>query len=181
MPDTPLRTADVLVKRLHAAGIRHAFGMPGGEVLTLVDALGRAGIDFVLVRHENAGGFMSEGVHHATGAPGLLVATVGPGALNAVNVVENAREDRVPMIVVTGCIDEETAHRYTHQLADQRAVFAAVTKASFTMVSEAAEVIADKAIAAATTGRPGPVHIDLPIFVADAPAVPQPQMRRRPT
>jgi len=179
MPDTPLRTADVLAKRLHAAGIRHAFGMPGGEVLTLVDALGRAGIDFVLVRHENAGGFMAEGVHHATGAPGLLVATVGPGALNAVNVVENAREDRVPLIVVTGCIDEETAHRYTHQVADQRAVFAAVTKASFTMVSEAAEVIADKAIAAATTGRPGPVHIDLPIFVADAPATARPELRRR--
>jgi acetolactate synthase-1/2/3 large subunit len=154
--------------------------MPGGEVLTFVDALGRAGIDFVLVRHENAGGFMAEGVHHATGAPGLLVATVGPGALNAVNVVENAREDRVPLIVVTGCIDPGTAQRYTHQLADQRAVFAAVAKASFTMVPDAAEVIADKAIAAAMTGQPGPVHIDLPISVADAPASPRPGLRRRP-
>jgi acetolactate synthase I/II/III large subunit len=105
MQGSATRTADVLAARLHAAGIRHAFGMPGGEVLTFVDALGRAGIDFVLVRHENAGGFMAEGVHHATGAPGLLVATVGPGALNAVNVVENAREDRVPLIVVTGCVD----------------------------------------------------------------------------
>lgn len=175
-----LRTADILARRLHSAGIRHAFGMPGGEVLTFVDALGLAGIDFVLVRHENAGGFMAEGVHHATGVPGLLVATVGPGALNAVNVVENAREDRVPLIVVTGCIDAETAHRYTHQVADQRAVFTAVAKASFTMVPEAAEVIADRAIAAATTGQPGPVHIDLPIFVADAPATAMPGLRRRP-
>jgi acetolactate synthase-1/2/3 large subunit len=154
--------------------------MPGGEVLTFVDALGRAGIEFVLVRHENAGGFMAEGVHHATGAPGLLVATVGPGALNAVNVVENAREDRVPLIVVTGCVDAGAAHRYTHQIADQRAVFAAVSKASFTMVADAAEVIADKAIACATTGQPGPVHIDLPISVADAPAIPHPDLRRRP-
>ena len=71
MSSTRLSTADVLAQRLYAAGIRHAFGMPGGEVLTLVDALGRAGIEFVLVRHENAGGFMAEGVHHATGAPGL--------------------------------------------------------------------------------------------------------------
>ena len=174
------RTADVLAARLHAAGIRNDFGMPGGEVLTFVDALARAGIDFILARHVNAGGFMAEGVHHATGTPGLLVATVGPGALNGVNVVENAREDRVPPIVVTGCIDPGAAQRYTHQLADQRAVFAAVAKASFTMVPNAAEVIADKAIAAATTVQPGPVHIDLPISVADAPATPRPGLRRRP-
>jgi acetolactate synthase-1/2/3 large subunit len=180
MQASATRTADVLAARLHAAGIRHAFGMPGGEVLTFVDALGQAGIDFILVRHENAGGFMAEGVHHATGTPGLLVATVGPGALNAVNVVENAREDRVPLIVVTGCIDPGAAQRYTHQLTDQRAVFAAVAKVSFTMVPDAAEVIADKAIAAATTGQPGPVHIDLPISVADAPATPRPGLRRRP-
>src|SRR6056297_621963 len=109
MTDLPLRTADVLAQRLFDAGIRHAFGLPGGEVLTFVDALGRAGIDFVLARHENAAGFMAEGVHHATGAPALLVATVGPGALNAINVVENARQDRVPMIVVTGAVDADTA------------------------------------------------------------------------
>lgn len=176
-----LTIADVLARRLHDAGIRHAFGMPGGEVLTLVDALDRAGIAFTLVRHENAGGFMAEGVHHASGAPALLVTTVGPGALNAVNVVENAREDRVPMIVVTGCLDAETAARYTHQFADQRAVFAAVAKGSFTMVAGAAEVVADRAVALATSGRPGPVHIDLPIQVADAPAKAEPALRRRPS
>jgi acetolactate synthase I/II/III large subunit len=180
MTGSQTRTADVIARRLHDAGIRHAFGMPGGEVLTLVDALVRAGITFVLARHENAGGFMAEGMHHATGAPGLLVATVGPGALNAVNVVENAREDRVPLIVITGCVDADTAQRYTHQVADQRAVFAAVAKASFTMVPEAAEVIIDKAVIAATTGQPGPVHIDLPIRVADAPATSRPDLRRRP-
>jgi len=175
-----MRCADVLARRLFDAGVRHAFGMPGGEVLTLVDALERAGIRFVLVRHENAGGFMAEGVHHATGAPGLLVTTVGPGALNAVNVVENAREDRVPLIVVTGCLDAATAQRYTHQVADQRAVFAAVAKASLTMDAAAAEVMADRAVALAISGQPGPVHIDLPIHVADAPATPAPALRRRP-
>jgi len=179
MPET-LTSADILARRLFDAGIRHAFGMPGGEVLSIIDALRRAGIGFVLVRHENAGGFMAEGMHHATGAPGLLVTTVGPGALNAVNVVENAREDRVPMIVITGCLDAATAQRYTHQVADQRGVFAAVAKASFTLVAEAAEVIADRAVAAATTGQPGPVHIDLPIHVADAPARAEPALRHRP-
>lgn len=173
------RTADILARRLHDAGCRHAFGMPGGEVLTLLDALRQAGIAFHLVKHENAGGFMAEGVHHVDGAPALLVATVGPGALNAINVVENARQDRVPMIVVTGAIDADTAERYTHQVLDQRAVFGAVCKASFTMTQGAAEVIADKALAIATDGQPGPVHIDLPIAVADAPATAQPALRRR--
>ncbi|MEM9756074.1 MAG: thiamine pyrophosphate-binding protein [Pseudomonadota bacterium] len=176
-----LRTADVLARRLFDAGIRYAFGMPGGEVLTFVDALGQAGIEFVLVRHENAGGFIAEGVHHATGAPALLVTTVGPGALNAVNVVENARQDRVPMIVVTGAIDADVAARYTHQVLDQVAVFRTITKASFTMVPGAAEALSDRAVAVATDPRPGPVHIDLPIAVAEAPAEARPDLRRRPS
>ena len=63
-------TADVIAEKLHAAGCRHAFGIPGGEVLTIMDALVRAGIRFTLTKHENAAGFMADGVYHATGAPG---------------------------------------------------------------------------------------------------------------
>lgn len=165
-----MRAADVIAKRLHAEGCRWAFGMPGGEVLTVLDALGKAGIDFVLCRHENAGGFMAEGTYHRTGAPGILLATVGPGALNAINVVENARQDRVPLIVLTGCVDADTAQTYTHQVLDQQRVFETVCKASFTLTAGAAHVIIDKALVIATEGRPGPVHIDVPISVADAPA-----------
>ncbi|WP_306113840.1 MULTISPECIES: thiamine pyrophosphate-binding protein [unclassified Roseovarius] len=165
-----MRAADVLARRLYAAGCRWAFGMPGGEVLTLVDALEAAGIRFVLAKHENAAGFMAEGTYHRTGAPGLLVATVGPGILNAVNVVENARQDRVPMIVMSGAVDADEAQVYTHQVLDQQQVFRAVTKESFTLSAGAAHVIADKAVGIATEGRPGPVHIDVPISVADAPA-----------
>ena len=175
-----LRAADILARRLYDAGIRHAFGMPGGEVLTFVDALEKAGIRFVLVRHENAGGFMAEGGHHATGAPALLVTTVGPGALNVVNVVENARQDRVPLIVVTASIDGDVAARYNHQVFDQIALFKTVTKASLRFETAAAEALADRAVAIATDPRPGPVHIDLPMTVADAPAQPQPELRRAP-
>ena len=82
MPDLTLRAADVLARRLYLAGCRYAFGMPGGEVLTLVDALENAGITFVLARHENAAGFMAEGTYHRTGAPGILVSIAGPGALS---------------------------------------------------------------------------------------------------
>lgn len=167
MTEPKLRAADVLAKRLYAAGCRHAFGMPGGEVLTLIDALEQAGIRFVLVRHENSGGFMAEAVYHRTGAPGILVATLGPGALNGINVVANAQQDRVPLIVLTGAVDADEAQTYTHQVLDQPQVFRPITKASFTLSAGAALVITDKALAIATEGRPGPVHIDVPISVAD--------------
>lgn len=165
-----LRAADLLARRLYEAGCRHAFGMPGGEVLTLVDALTKAGITFHLAKHENCAGFMGEGVHHADGAPAILVATLGPGALNGVNVVANAHQDRVPMLVLTGCVDADEAQTYTHQVLDQQAVFQPITKASFRLDAKAAEVIADKAVAIATEGRNGPVHIDVPITVAETAA-----------
>jgi acetolactate synthase-1/2/3 large subunit len=165
-----LRAADVLARRLYEAGCRHAFGMPGGEVLTLVDALIKAGIAFHLAKHENAAGFMGEGLHHSDGAPVILVATLGPGALNGVNVVANAHQDRVPMLVLTGCVDAAEEHSYTHQVLDHRAVFSPITKATFRLDAEAADLIADKAVAIATQPRNGPVHIDVPISVADAPA-----------
>jgi len=166
MPDT-IRAADALARRLYAAGCRTAFGMPGGEVLTLIDALETAGIRFVLAKHENAAGFMAEGVQHVDGAPAILVGTIGPGTLNGVNVVANALQDQVPMIVLSGCMDADEAQTYTHQVLDQQAVFRPITKASFALNAGAAHVIADKAIAIATEGRMGPVHIDVPISVAD--------------
>jgi acetolactate synthase-1/2/3 large subunit len=165
-----LRAADVLARRLYAAGCRHAFGMPGGEVLTLVDALVKAGIQFHLAKHENAAGFIGEGLHHADGAPVILVATLGPGALNGVNVVANAHQDRVPMLVLTGCVDASEAQSYTHQVLDHPAVFAPITKASFRLEAEVADIIADKAVSLACAPRNGPVHIDVPISVADQPA-----------
>lgn len=174
-----IRAADALARRLYAAGCRHAFGMPGGEVLTLVDALETAGIRFILAKHENAAAFMAEGVYHRTGAPGILVATVGPGALNGVNAVANAHQDRVPMIVLAGAVDADEAQTYTHQVLDQQAVFRPITKASFSLVTGAAHVIADKAVAIATEGRPGPVHIDVPITVADSPVLATPPPFRK--
>jgi acetolactate synthase-1/2/3 large subunit len=161
-----IRAADALARRLYAAGCRVAFGMPGGEVLTLVDALEVAGIQFILAKHENAAAFMAEGAWHRTGAPGILVATVGPGALNGVNAVANAHQDRVPLIVLAGAVDADEAQSYTHQVLDQTAVFAPITKASFTLNAGAAHIIADKAVGIALEGRPGPVHIDVPIAVA---------------
>ena len=179
-PDqTENRAADYLARRLYEAGCRHAFGMPGGEVLTVMDALARAGIEVTLARHENAAAFMAEGVWHRTGAPGILIATLGPGVLNGVNAIANAHQDRVPLIVISGCVDADEALTYSHQILDHEAVLAPITKATFRLTAQGADIIADKAVGIATEGRPGPVFIDVPISVADS-RVTLPRLRRRP-
>ncbi|MEE9333805.1 MAG: thiamine pyrophosphate-binding protein [Granulosicoccaceae bacterium] len=165
--ETNARAADYIATRLYEAGCRYAFGMPGGEVLTIVDALEKAGIEFVLCKHENSAGFMAEGVHHRTGAPGILVATVGPGVVNGTNAIANALQDRVPLIVLTGCVDATEALTYTHQVIDHEAIFKPITKATFRLTAEGADIIADKAVSIAMEGRSGPVLIDVPISVAD--------------
>jgi acetolactate synthase-1/2/3 large subunit len=128
--------ADIIAQKLHGAGCRHAFGIPGGEVLALMQALDEAGLKFVLVKHENAGGFMAEGGWHADGAPGVLLATLGPGAANAINVVANAWQDRVPLIFLTGCVDQGEAESYTHQVFDHQQLLRPIVKASFSARSE---------------------------------------------
>ena len=158
--------ARIIARRLHEAGCRYAFGIPGGEVLTVMDALAEAGIVFHLAKHENPAGFMAEGSYHVTGAPGILLATLGPGVANAVNVVANAEQDRVPLVFITGCVDPAEAAGYTHQVFDHGALLKPITKASFLLTEGAVALQVDKALAIAMEGRPGPVHLDLPISLA---------------
>ena len=157
--------ADLIARRLAGAGCRYAFGIPGGEVLAIVDALDRAGIRVVLARHENCAGFMGEGVHHRDGAPAILVATIGPGLANAVNVIANAFQDRVPMVVLTGCVSASERHSYTHQVFDHVRLAETVAKAAFRVEDGMAAMLADRAVAIATEGRPGPVLLDIPVDV----------------
>lgn len=160
--------ADIIGQALASAGATHAFGIPGGEVLALMQGLDTAGIDFVLVKHENGGGFMAEGLWHMTGALPVLVATLGPGVANAVNVVANAMQDRVPLIFLTGCVDADLAETYTHQVFDHQAMLRPILKGSFRLAPGAIGAGMAKAIALATSGQPGPVHVDVPISVAEA-------------
>jgi acetolactate synthase I/II/III large subunit len=169
--------ADIIGAALAQAGATHAFGIPGGEVLALMQGLDAAGLRFVLVKHENGGGFMAEGLWHATGALPVLVATLGPGVANAVNVVANAMQDRVPLIFLTGCVDAAEAETYTHQIFDHQALLRPVVKGSFRLTPGAVAAGMAKAIALATDGQPGPVLVDVPIGVAeglasDAPCLP---------
>lgn len=161
------RSADYIAEGLYLSGCRYAFGMPGGEVLTILDALNKAGIEFVLCKHENNGGHMAEGVYQRTGSISALLATIGPGATNIVNVVANAKQERVPLLVITGCVDQDVESYYTHQVIDHQKVFEEVTKASFKLSAATADMVVDKAIKIATTGQPGPVHIDVPVGVAN--------------
>jgi len=158
--------SEIIGSRLYHAGCRRAFGIPGGEVLVLMDGLKKSGIEFLLTKHENNAGFMAEGGFHANGAPGILVATLGPGVANAVNVVANAFQDRVPLIFLTGCVDADEALTYTHQVFDHSELLKSVTKASIKVVDGAVDVVIDKALAISLDGQPGPVHVDIPISVA---------------
>ncbi len=161
-----MNAAQTIAEGLAGAGCRHAFGMPGGEVLALLDALRVAGIEFTLVKHENAGGYMAEGSWHATGAPGVLLTTLGPGLANAVNTIANAYQEQVPLIVLSGCIDHSAAAQFTHQVIDQTALMAPITKATLRVAKGTAAHVVQKALSIAMADPPGPVHIDLPDTLA---------------
>jgi acetolactate synthase-1/2/3 large subunit len=163
--------ADIIGKALAQAGATHAFGIPGGEVLAVMQGLDAAGLRFVLVKHENGGGFMAEGLWHMTGSLPVLLATLGPGVANAVNVIANAMQDRVPLVFLTGCVDAADAETYTHQVFDHQALLRPVVKGSFRLSAGAVGAGMAKAIALATSGQPGPVHVDVPIGVAEGLAV----------
>jgi len=162
------RVADVIAQGLAAAGARWVAGVAGGEVLHLADALSRAGLRYVAARHESAAGFVVEGAWHASGALPVLLATVGPGATNAVHVTANAAQDRVPLVVLTGAIDEDERWGYTHQLLDQVALYRTVAKASFSVTAGAVDEIMARALSIALEPPFGPVHLDVPVGVARA-------------
>ena len=168
--------AEAIANGLADAGCKHAFGMPGGEVLVLLDALQNAGVEFTLCKHENAAGFMAEGSWQATGAPGILLTTIGPGLANGVNSIANAFQEQVPLIVLSGCIAPAQAEGFTHQVMDQAALLAPITKARFQVAEGTAAQVVAKALAIAKADPPGPVHIDLPDSLAQsiAPALDSP-------
>lgn len=162
------RVADSLAETLHAHHIRHAFGVPGGEVVTLIDALQAAGIAFHLARHETSAAIMAAGASTISGHPELLVTTVGPGLANAVNGIADALQERVPLIVISGVVDRSTRARYTHQVIDHAQLLRPVVKASFEIEPESAASTVARAVAIATAEPMGPVHLDISPAVAAA-------------
>ncbi len=170
MPDAndnrPARVVEAVAATLHAHGVRHAFGMPGGEVVTLIDGLEKAGIAFHLARHETAAASMAAGASVCTGTPGLLVTTVGPGLANAVNGIADAAQEHVPLVVISGIVDRATRARYTHQVIDHAQLLRPLVKASFEIECESAGPTVARALALALAEPMGPVHLDLSPAVA---------------
>jgi len=171
-------SANIIARYLSEAGVKRAFGIPGGEVLAVIDALADHDIEFTLVKHENAGGFMAEGTHYASGAPGVLIATLGPGVANAINFIANAHQDRVPVLFITGCVDDKEAMTYTHQIFDHQALLAPITKASIKVADGAVEESIDKALSIAMDEPPGPVHVDIPISVSTSMQIERTAVKR---
>jgi acetolactate synthase I/II/III large subunit len=159
-------TADVIARALKAAGVRYAFGIPGGEVLELLEAFRRAGIRFVLTKQELGAGFMAEASFQLTGNPGVLVATLGPGFTNAVTPVAQALLDRSALIVITGEVATALKPVFTHQIIDQCEVLRPIVKWSTMIASAGTPAQVEKGIAIAQAPLPGPVHFNLPTDVA---------------
>src|SRR5919204_3649542 len=96
-----MTNADLIVQTLRAAGITHGFGIPSGNVLPLLDAMRAGGLPFVLTAHEGSAGFAADVMGRLTGAPGLAIATLGPGATNLTTGVGDAFHDRSPLVAIT--------------------------------------------------------------------------------
>lgn len=160
------KTADLIAQALKEEGVRYAFGIPGGEVLELLEAFRKAGIKFVLTKQELGAGFMADAAFQLTGRPGVLVATLGPGITNTATAVAHALLDRSAMLVVTGEIANSLKAVYTHQIIDQTSLLRPIVKWSTTIAACGAFEQVRKGIAIARTPMPGPVHFDLPTDVA---------------
>ncbi|WP_336970389.1 acetolactate synthase 3 large subunit [Sphingobium aromaticiconvertens] len=171
--------ADILCECLVDLGVEVVFGYPGGAVLPIYDALyNHPKIKHVLVRHEQGATHMAEGYARSTGKPGVVLVTSGPGATNAVTGITDALMDSIPMIVITGQVPTQLIGTDAFQEADTVGITRHCTKHNY-LVKDPRKLagIIHEAFHIATTGRPGPVVIDIPknVQIATAPyARPEP-------
>ncbi len=149
---------------LHEEGVDYVFGYPGGAVLHIYDALFRQKrIQHILVRHEQAATHMADGYARSTGRPGVVLVTSGPGATNAITGIATAYMDSIPMVVISGQVQSHLIGTDSFQETDMIGISRPIVKHSF-LVKSAAEIplVVKKAFYLATSGRPGPVVIDIP-------------------
>src|SRR4051812_26459910 len=162
--------AKSLITALEHAGARHIFGIPGGAILPAYDPLfDSTRLRHILVRHEQGAGHAAQGYATATGRVGLCMATSGPGATNLVTPLADAYMDSVPIVAITGQVPSAAIGTDAFQEADIRGITMPVTKHNF-LVTDPAQIprtIAE-AFYIASTGRPGPVLVDLPKDVLQA-------------
>ena len=162
-PPVRMKAADAFVESLLAEGVEVIFGYPGGVLLPIYDSLYEGKIKHVLVRHEQGAAHMADGYARATGKPGVCLATSGPGATNLVTGIATAWMDSIPLVAFTGNVSRAAIGSDAFQEADITGITLPITKHNF-LVRDAKELpaIIKKAFHIATTGRPGPVLVDIP-------------------
>ncbi len=159
-----LSGASMIVRSLIDEGVKHIFGYPGGSVLDIYDALHqKSDIEHILVRHEQAAVHMADGYARATGDVGVVLVTSGPGATNAITGIATAYMDSIPLVVLSGQVPSNLIGNDAFQECDMIGISRPVVKHSF-LVTDAKDIpeIIKKAFYLASTGRPGPVVVDLP-------------------
>ena len=156
--------ADALLKALEQEGVEAIFGIPGGASMPIYDPLvDRSPIRHILCRHEQGAGHAAEGYAWVTGKVGVCMATSGPGATNLVTPLADAKMDSVPIVAITGQVPTPVVGNDAFQEADITGITMPVTKHNF-LVKDPAQIVETvrEAFHIASTGRPGPVLIDLP-------------------
>ena len=164
-----LSGGEMLIRALHDEGVDIVFGYPGGAVLHIYDAIfNQDKVEHILVRHEQAATHAADGYARSTGKPGVVLVTSGPGATNAVTGIATAYMDSIPMIVISGQVESRMIGTDGFQETDMVGISRPIVKHSF-MVQEVKDIphIIKKAFHIATTGRPGPVVIDIPKDATD--------------
>lgn len=158
-----MKGADSLIRSLEAVGVDVVFGIPGGTILPAYDPLLTSSIRHILMRHEQGAGHAAEGYAHATGRVGVCMATSGPGATNLVTPLADAFMDSIPVVAITGQVTRAVIGNDAFQEADIVGITMPVTKHSYKVMTpeEIPSVIAE-AFHIASTGRPGPVLVDIP-------------------
>jgi acetolactate synthase-1/2/3 large subunit len=158
--------ADVVARILVVNGVRRVFGLPGGEIAEIMAACRRLGLKFILTRHENAACIMASVTGELSRRPGVVLATVGPGATNLVNGVANAFLERAPLLVISAQVATSLAPALPHQRIDLESLFRPITKWSHTLTGKDTASTVQRALDLAVEGRPGPVYLALPGDVA---------------
>jgi len=154
---------EIIAEALKKEGVEIIFGYPGGAVLDIFDKLYEAGIKLLLPRHEQGMTHMADGYARATGKPGVVIATSGPGATNTITGLATAYMDSVPLVMFTGQVPSQFIGNDAFQEADVTGITRPVTKHNYLVkdINKLPEIIKE-AFHIATTGRPGPVLIDVP-------------------
>jgi acetolactate synthase-1/2/3 large subunit len=163
-----LTGAQALIKSLEMEGVEVMFGLPGGAILPVYDPIIDSPIRHILVRHEQGAGHMAEGFAHATGRPGVAMVTSGPAATNIVTPLCDAYMDSIPMVCITGQVPSTAIGSDAFQECDTTGITMSVTKHNW-LVTDAQDIprTIREAFHIATTGRPGPVLVDVPKDIAN--------------